>query len=97
MRTFVTPSFQRCLKGMAEERRAEIIAIIKRVAECYGQPHKHHGLGIRPIGPDMECRDSLNKRLVFFEENGALCFAFYGNHDEVKRRARRKKSPRRPS
>ena len=67
MRTFVTPAFQRSLKGMTEERRGEIIAIIKRVAECYGHPHKHHGLGIRPIGLDMECRDSLNKRLVFFE------------------------------
>jgi len=90
MRTFATPAFERCLKGMPAERRREIIAIIRRVAECYGYPHKHIGLGIRPIGPDMECRDSLDNRLVFFEEDGALCFTFYGNHDEVKRRARRK-------
>jgi hypothetical protein len=91
MRTFVTPSFERCLGNAPEARRCEIIGIIRQVAECYGHPHKHLGLGIRKIGPDMECRDSLGNRLVFFEENGALCFAFYGNHDEVKRRARHRK------
>ena len=90
MRTFATPSFERCLKGTTEERRCEIIAIIRRVAECYGHPHKHVGLGIRKIGPYLECCDSLGKRLVFKQKPEGLCFVFYGDHDEVKRRARRK-------
>ena len=48
MRTFATPAFERCLKDMPAERRREIIAIIRRVAECYGYPHKHIGLAQVP-------------------------------------------------
>jgi len=85
---YVTSAFERCIKSVPGERRAEIVEIIKRVAECYGRPHLHQGLGIRKISGVMECRDSLGNRLLFDEEGGALRFFFYGNHDEVKRRSR---------
>jgi len=90
MDAYVTTAFERCIKGLTDERRAEVIAIIRRVAECYGHPHKHSGLGIRQIKSYVECRDSLGNRLVFKQKPDGLCFVFYGNHDEVKRRARRK-------
>jgi hypothetical protein len=88
---YVTPTFERCIKGLTDERRAEIMEVIRRVAESYGQPHVHQGLGIRKIAKVLECRDSLGNRLVFSEKDGALNFFFYGNHDEVKRRTRRRK------
>jgi len=91
MRTFVTPAFERCLKGLPEEKRREIIEIIKQAGVQFGFPHEHGGLSIRPYGASYECRDALDNRLVFKKKPDGLWFTFYGNHDEVRRRARRKK------
>jgi len=87
-KAFTATAFERRIKDLSDEHHGELVEIIKRVAECYGHPHKHLGLGIRKLPGYLECRDSLDNRLVFEEEGDALVFVYYGTHDEVKRMLR---------
>jgi hypothetical protein len=79
-----TASFRRCLRGLSDERLQSILDAMHAVAESYGRPHLHAGIGLRVIGDFMECRDALDQRLVFQRQGGSLVFDFYGNHDEVR-------------
>ena len=80
-----TPSsFRRCLRGFSDERLASILNTMRAAAESYGRPHLHGGIGLRVIGDFIECRDSLDYRLVFQREGGALVFSFYGTHNQVR-------------
>lgn len=88
MRTFVTSSFERCLKDLPAERREEIIGIIRRVGEQFGKSHAHSGLAIRPFGAEYECRDAIKNRLVFKLKPDGLWFVFYGDHKAVKNRSK---------
>jgi mRNA-degrading endonuclease YafQ of YafQ-DinJ toxin-antitoxin module len=76
-----TPRF---LRGIPEDRRAEVLAAMKAVAAAYGHPHLHAGVGLRRIVPFMECRCGLDLRLVFQREGAALVFHLCGTHDEVR-------------
>ena len=55
------------------------------LAESFGQPHAHSGLGIRKLGNKLfECRASLALRFVFQDRPTDLFVAFLGSHDEIK-------------
>jgi hypothetical protein len=55
------------------------------LAESFGQPHGHSGIGIRKLGARLfECRGSLALRFVFQDRPTELFISFLGNHDEVK-------------
>ena len=84
MRLETLPSFRRCLRGLSDGQLHDILAIMKAAANAYGHPHRHIGVGLREIGDFLECRDTLDKRLIFRREAGAFVFHFYGTHGEVR-------------
>jgi hypothetical protein len=57
---------------------------MRAVANSYGRPHLHGGIGLRVIGDYIECRDALDHRLVFQRKDDSLVFSFYGTHDQVR-------------
>ena len=76
-------------KVRQSRREAEVLAALKLVAEGFGRPHAHIGLGIRKLGNELyECRTSLGWRLVFAAEKRRLVFDFADDHDEVQKHLR---------
>jgi hypothetical protein len=62
------------------------------LAEKFGRPHTHSGLGIRKLGAKLfECRASLALRFVFQDRPDDLFVSFLGNHDEIRTLLRRGK------
>jgi hypothetical protein len=80
-------------KLVRESRReAEVSAALKLIAEGFGRPHAHSGLGIRKLGKHLyECRTGLAWRLVFAAQKGRLIFDFAGDHDAVQNYLRSKR------
>ena len=65
-------------------REEEVMAVLNRIKEGFGNPHAHSGLSIRKLGKHLfECRTDLAWRLIFEAHKGELIFDFAGNHDEV--------------
>jgi mRNA-degrading endonuclease YafQ of YafQ-DinJ toxin-antitoxin module len=80
----LTPRFKKIVRNA--HRETEVSAALKLLAEGFGRPHAHSGLGIRKLGSvTYECRTSLAWRLVFAANKGVLTFEFAGTHDEVQR------------
>jgi len=79
-----TAQFRRCLRGFSGERIESIFASMRAAAAAYGRPHLHAGIGLRVIGDFIECRDALDRRLLFQRDKGSLVFRFYGTHDEIR-------------
>jgi hypothetical protein len=80
VKLLATPRF---LKSVPPARREEVWAAMRAASDAFGQPHLHAGLGLRRIGPFMECRCGLDLRFVFQREGQALVFHLCGTHDEV--------------
>jgi hypothetical protein len=60
------------------------------LAEGYGQPHVHSGLGIRKLGNKLfECRGNRDLRFIFQDRVSDLFVSFLGNHDEIRTLLRR--------
>jgi len=76
-----TKRFRRAIAG----REAEVTGVLAQVQVGFGQPHRHAGLGIRKLGPDLfECRIGLQLRLIFQARKGVLTFDFAGDHQAVR-------------
>lgn len=55
------------------------------LAEGFGRPHVHSGIGIRKLGNKLfECRAGLAWRFIFLDRPSELFISFLGNHDEIK-------------
>lgn len=79
------------LRALDKTQRREIGRRVEEVQRTFGQPHVHHGAGIRDLGgKTYECRISLHQRLVFVVIEGCLYFHFLGNHNDVERFLRNK-------
>jgi hypothetical protein len=75
-----TRRFRSALKG----REAEVARVLAQIQSGFGNPHRHAGLGIRKLAPNLfECRAGLNLRLGFLARRGVLTFDFAGDHAEV--------------
>jgi hypothetical protein len=75
-----TRRFRSAIKG----RESEIARVLREIKAGFGMPHRHAGLGIRKLGPNLfECRAGLKLRLVFLARKGVLTFDFAGTHDEI--------------
>jgi hypothetical protein len=75
-----TRRFRSSIKG----REAEVARVLAAVQSGFGHPHRHSGLGLRKLAPDLfECRAGLKLRLVFLARKGVLTFDFAGNHEAV--------------
>jgi hypothetical protein len=70
---------------LAKGERVECLLALCELAESFGQPHAHSGIGIRKLGVKLfGCRGSLTLRFIFQDRPSDLFVAFLGDHDEVK-------------
>ena len=81
----IAPDVLKRLKGLPKGERAECLLALCELAETFGQPHVHSGLGIRKLGDRLfECRGGLGLRFIFQDRPADLFVSFLGSHDEVK-------------
>ena len=77
-----TKRFRSAVKG----QDAEVARVLAEIQSGFGNPHRHAGLGIRKLAPNLfECRAGLKLRLVFVAHKGVLTFDYAGDHGEVQK------------
>jgi hypothetical protein len=70
---------------LSTAERKQIAAALGALADGFGNPHQHSGLGIRRLRKDLfECRAGRQWRIVFFAEKGLLTAYDVMTHEEVK-------------
>ena len=85
------PTVLQRLRCLDKNDRAAALTALCNLADGFGQPHAHAGLGVRKLGERLyECRVGLSLRLVFQDRSDVLFVAFAGTHDEVQRLLRRR-------
>lgn len=73
------------LRELPKSERAECLLALCELAERFGRPHAHSGLGIRKLGNKLfECRAGLALRFIFQDRPTDLFVSFLGDHDEIK-------------
>lgn len=81
----IAPGVLQRLRGLPKGEKVECLLALCELAESFGQPHTHSGIGIRKLGAKLfECRGSLALRFIFQDRPTDLFVAFLGSHDEVK-------------
>lgn len=89
-KAILTPRLIGQLREMTKDSRREIGRGISELEKSFGQPHRHSGLGIRPLRGDyLEIRIGLKQRLIFRNLPDGLLCEFIGDHDAVNRFLRR--------
>ena len=62
----IDPAVLRRLQELPKSERVECLLALCELAETFGQPHVHSGLGIRKLGNKLfECRGSRALRFIF--------------------------------
>lgn len=85
IRVELSARIQKTAAKLPEEVRAKASAALRAVAEGFGQPHAHTGLGIRKLGKrSYEIRVHLQWRIVLLHTEGLLTAYDVMNHDEVR-------------
>jgi hypothetical protein len=86
----IAPEVLKRLRELPKHDKTECLLALCELAETFGRPHVHSGLGVRKLGERLfECRGSLGLRLVFQDRPADLFVSFLGSHDEVKALLRR--------
>jgi mRNA-degrading endonuclease YafQ of YafQ-DinJ toxin-antitoxin module len=87
MRIALAERFQRDATGLRPDQRAALFEALLALPRIMGQPHLHHGVGLRKLHPSgiWEARVGLGLRLVFTLAAGTLTLVRVGPHDEVRR------------
>ena len=81
----IAPGVLRRLRELPKGEKVEGLLALCELAEGFGQPHVHGGIGIRKLGSKLfECRGNLALRSVFQNRPTELFVSFLGSHDEVK-------------
>ncbi|MDF0643298.1 MAG: hypothetical protein P0111_04665 [Nitrospira sp.] len=81
----IDPAVLRRLRKLTRAEKIECLLALCELAEGFGQPHTHNGLGIRKLGEKLfECRGSLAWRFIFQDRQTDLFISFLGNHDDIK-------------
>jgi len=81
----IDPAVLRRLKGLPNNERVECLLALCDLAETFGQPHVHSGLGIRKLGINLfECRGNRDLRFIFQDQSVDLYVSFLGDHDEIR-------------
>ena len=77
---------QKQLRALPRNERPDVVLKLLELADVFGQPHRHTGLGIRKLRGDLfECRVGLARRVLFRASSDALLIRFIGSHDEVQK------------
>jgi hypothetical protein len=75
----------RSARRLPAQTREKAEAVLRAVAESFGNPHAHSGLGLRKLGPrTWECRIDIHWRIVFIEEADGLRAYDIMDHDEIR-------------
>ncbi len=78
------PVFER-LSALPKAGRDECWDALLQLAETFGQPHVHSGVGIRKLSRWLfECRGNRDLRFLFLNLEDCLEVRFLGNHDEIR-------------
>lgn len=73
------------LRELPKSEKVECLLALCELAECFGRPHIHSGIGIRKLGNKLfECRAGLAWRFIFLDRSADLFISFLGSHDEIK-------------
>ena len=81
----IDPAVFRRLKGLPKNERVECLLALCDLAETFGQPHVHSGLGIRKLVINLfECRGNRDLRFIFQDQSVDLYVSFLGDHDEIR-------------
>lgn len=85
MRIDLHPRLRKRAQKLRAADRHHIEETLQALAEGFGRPHRHLGLGIRRLRKNLfECRAGLQWRIIFFAEKGVLTAYDVMTHDEVK-------------
>ena len=85
MRIDLHPRLRKRVDKLSAADRALVSESLRALADGFGTPHVHAGLGIRRLRKDLfESRAGLHWRVVFFAEKGVLTAYDVMTHDEVK-------------
>ena len=85
MRIDLHPRLLKRAAKLSTTERQQITAALGSLADGFGNPHQHSGLGIRRLRKDLfECRAGRQLRIVLFAEKGLLTAYDVINHGEVK-------------
>ena len=77
------------LAALPKGARDECWEALLQLAETFGHPHVHSGIGIRKLGRWLfECRGNRELRYLFLNLNDCLEVLFLGNHDEIRQEIR---------
>ncbi|MGH7846480.1 MAG: hypothetical protein ACREQW_15100 [Candidatus Binatia bacterium] len=88
----IDPAVLRKLRELPKNERVECLLALCELADTFGQPHAHAGLGIRKLGNKLfECRGNRDLRFIFQDRPADLFVSFFGNHDEIRALLRRGK------
>jgi len=80
----IDPAVLRRLQELPKSERVECLLALCELAETFGQPHVHSGLGIRKLGNKLfEYRGSRALRFIFQDRPSDLFVSFLGNHDDI--------------
>jgi len=84
IRVDIGPRVGKTLERLGAEVTAQAEEKIRLVAEQYGDPHRHAGLGLRKIARrSYEIRVGRQWRVVFLHDGERLLAYDVMNHDEV--------------
>ena len=85
-----SPRFQKEVQDLSEERRQGVFRAIVVLRETFGKPHVQSGRGIRRLNSGLfECRVGRDLRILFEIHDDIGYLLLIGNHDEIRRQARR--------
>jgi len=80
------PGVLKRLKKLEKKERVECLLALVELADTFGQPHSHSGIGIRKLSDRLfECRANLALRFLFENRSEDLFVFFLGNHAEVQK------------
>jgi hypothetical protein len=80
------PRVLKRLKHLEKGDRVECLLALLELADSFGQPHRHGGIGIRKLSDRLfECRGNLGLRFLFEDRSEALFVFFLGDHGEIQK------------
>ena len=81
----IDPAVMQRLQRLPKSERVECLLALCDLADTFGRPHVHSGLGIRKLGSRLfECRGNVALRFIFQDRPADLFVSFLDNHDEIK-------------
>jgi hypothetical protein len=85
----IKPEVFELLSLLPKPIRRECWDALFQLAETFGFPHLHSGIGIRKLGRVLfECRGNRDLRFLFLNLEDCLEVRFLGNHDEIRHEIR---------